>query len=135
MKFMTTLVATGVTLLTLDIIWLTVMAPTYRRLFGDLLLDQFRVAPAGAFYVLYLFGVMILIALPALETGQSLASVAYRGAVLGLVAYGTYSLTNHATLKGYGLQLAVMDFFWGPVLTAASALAGVAAARYLTATN
>ncbi len=135
MKYLTALLAAGVSLLVLDIIWLTVMAPAYKRLFGDLMLDSFRMGPAAAFYILYLLGLVILIVIPAVDTNESLTSVGFRGAVLGLVAYGTYALTNHATLKGYGAQLMWMDLLWGPVLTAISALVGVAAVRYFATAN
>lgn len=129
MKFLIALAGTGVSLLVLDLGWLTAMGPTYKRLFGDLLLDHFRMGPAVAFYALYVAGVAILVVLPAVETGGSLVSTGWRGALLGATAYGTYSLTNHATLKGYGAQLMVMDLLWGPVLTAISAIVGVAAVR------
>lgn len=82
-----------------------------------------------AFYILYLVGLIVLVVLPALDVAATYSSVAARGAMLGLVAYGTYTLTNYATLKVYGPQLAAMDLAWGPVLTALSAVAGTAAAR------
>ena len=130
MKFFIALLAAGATMILLDGLWLTTMASTYRRLFGDLLADPFRLPPAVAFYFLYTVGLVVLVVMPAIESDLSLVSVAYKGAVLGLVAYGTYCLTNYATLKGYGPQLAAMDMIWGPILTAAASLAAVAAARY-----
>lgn len=42
----------------------------------------------------------------------------YAGSVLGLVAYGTYDLTNMATLQGWPLPLVFVDLAWGIVLTA-----------------
>ena len=46
------------------------------------------------------------------------------GAVLGLVAYGTYDITNLSTLKGWSVKLAVIDIAWGTALTAVSATIG-----------
>lgn len=132
MKFLIALFAAGLTLMLLDAIWLSTMASTYRRLFGDMLLDNFRLPPAVAFYVLYTVGLVVLVVLPAVDGHQGLGFVGFRGAILGLVAYGTYSLTNHATLKGYGSQLAAMDIAWGPVLTAAASLVAVVATRFFT---
>lgn len=130
MKTLVTFVAAAATLLILDGIWLSLMASTYRRLHAGQLLESFRIAPAIAFYFLYLTGIILLIVFPALQTEESYVVVASRAALLGLVAYGTYALTNYATLKVYGAQLAMMDLLWGPVLTALSALAATAAARH-----
>lgn len=129
MRLLVAAVAAGVTMLVLDAIWLTTMSSTYRRLLGDLILGQFRLGPAAAFYLLYVAGVIVLVVMPALESGQGLTGVGLRGAMLGLMAYGTYCLTNYATLKGYGPKLTAMDMAWGPVLTAVTAMTGVVAAR------
>lgn len=129
MKLIIGAASAAATLLILDAVWLTLMASTYRRLFAGQLVEPFRMAPAAAFYVLYLFGLMALVVAPALEYGSDYVAVALRGALLGLVAYGTYALTNYATLKVYGPQLAVMDLCWGPLLTGLAAVAAVAAAR------
>lgn len=131
MKFLVATVAAAAVMLVLDAIWLTLMASTYRRHFDGQLLESFRLAPAVAFYFIYILGLMVLVVAPALEGGASSLSVGMRGALLGLVAYGTYALTNYATLKVYSPLLAAMDLCWGPVLTAASAMAAVAAARKL----
>ncbi len=119
----------GLTLLVLDAIWLTIMAPTYRRLFGDILLDNFRLGPAAAFYALYIVGLTLLIIYPALRDDERLILATARGALFGLVAYGTYDLTNYATLKAYGPTLALMDMCWGAVITGASTFAAVLAVR------
>lgn len=126
------LVASGVaalSLLVLDGFWLWLMAPTYRRLLGGAMIDTIRLAPAIAFYVLYIVGVVVLLVQPALASGEPYATTAFRAALFGLVAYGTYALTNYATLKVYSGQLAAMDLVWGPVLTAIATVASVAAAR------
>lgn len=121
----------AVTLLVLDGLWLWLMGPTYRRLLGDAMLETFRLGPAAAFYLLYIVGVTVLIVLPALSANESIAATAGRAALFGLVAYGTYALTNFATLKVYGSELATMDLVWGPILTAIASLAAVTAARQL----
>nr|WP_040878888.1 DUF2177 family protein [Kaistia granuli] len=46
------------------------------------------------------------------------------GAVLGLVAYGTYDMTNLATLKNWSLSLSVVDMAWGTFLTSLAATSG-----------
>jgi uncharacterized membrane protein len=42
--------------------------------------------------------------------------------LLGLVAYGTYDLTNQATLKVWPSAITIADLCWGAVLTAVAAL-------------
>ncbi|MEB0048143.1 MULTISPECIES: DUF2177 family protein [unclassified Pseudomonas] len=100
--------------LVLDGVWLGVlMAPTYRALLGGLMLDQPLLAPAAVFYLLYVIGCVVFVVLPS----SSWQRAARLGALLGLVAYGTYDLSNWATLKGWSAQLAAMDMAWGAVAT------------------
>nr|WP_185058255.1 DUF2177 family protein [Pseudomonas frederiksbergensis] len=107
--------------LVLDGLWLGVlMAPTYRALLGPLMLDQPLLAPAAAFYLLYVLGCVVFVVLPA----QSWQRAARLGALLGLVAYGTYDLSNWATLKGWSAQLAVMDMVWGAFATGVACAVG-----------
>ncbi|MGE8144149.1 DUF2177 family protein [Pseudomonas frederiksbergensis] len=107
--------------LVLDGLWLGVlMAPTYRALLGPLMLDQPLLAPAAAFYLLYVLGCVVFVVLPA----QSWQRAARLGALLGLVAYGTYDLSNWATLKGWSAQLAVMDMVWGAFATCIACTVG-----------
>jgi uncharacterized membrane protein len=47
------------------------------------------------------------------------------GALLGLLAYGTYDLTNLAVMKGFTLKIALIDMAWGAFVTAATAGATV----------
>ena len=39
------------------------------------------------------------------------------GALFGLFTYGTYDLTNRATLRGFSTKLALVDWLWGTLLT------------------
>ena len=101
--------------LVLDGLWLGVlMGPTYKTLLGSLMLDQPRVLPAALFYLLYGLGCVVFVVLPS----GSWQRAARLGALLGLVAYGTYDLSNWATLQGWSAALAVMDMAWGTFLTA-----------------
>lgn len=121
-------ILTGAIVLAMDAVWLSLMAGVYRRLGGDLFGASFLIAPAIAFYLLYVLGVVVFAVLPALEEG-SWPSAASRGALLGLVAYGTYDLTNQATLKSWPWQLSAIDMTWGTALTAIAA--GLATALLL----
>jgi uncharacterized membrane protein len=116
-------------MLGLDAIWLSTTAERlYRPQLGDLLAKDFRVGPAVGFYVLYVFGVVYFAAMPALKDGGWRKAL-LNGALLGLVAYGTYDLTNQATLRHWSALVTTIDLIWGIFLTALSALAGFAAAK------
>ena len=53
-----------------------------------------------------------------------MSGAARRGAALGLVAYGTYELTNWAVLRDWPALLVPIDIGWGVVLTAMAAFVG-----------
>ncbi len=129
MRFIFAFAAAAAAMLTLDAIWLSTMAERlYRPELGDLLADQFRPYPAFVFYALYLFGVVYFAVAPALrKDGWRIAAL--NGALFGLVAYGTYDLTNQATLRHWPVILTILDMVWGSFISAAAAVAGYAAGR------
>ncbi len=122
-------VVSGIAFVAADAAWLTLAGPRlYRPAIGPLLNDKVNAAPAVVFYLLYLGGVLFLAVTPALRTGQWRAA-ALNGLVLGLVAYGTYDLTNQATLRLWSVRLTVADMAWGGAVTALAATLGFLAAR------
>ncbi|MDR6945901.1 putative membrane protein [Pseudomonas sp. 2957] len=119
-------VSTLLTFLLLDGIWLgLLMAPTYRELLGSLMLDKPLLLPAAVFYCLYVIGCVVFVVLPALSWQRA----AKLGALLGLVAYGTYDLTNWATLRDWSVQVSLMDWAWGTVATAVACTVGYLVAK------
>ena len=117
--------------LVLDGLWLgLLMSSTYKELLGSLMLAQPKWGPAIVFYLLYVLGVVFFVVLPALARGSA-RRAALTGAFFGLVAYGTYDMTNWATLQGWSAQLALMDMAWGGLLTCLASLSGYWAARKL----
>ena len=124
--------AAGIAFLIVDAVWLTTMADMlYRPLLGDKLEPQFRLAPAICFYLIYIAGIVFFAILPALQSG-GLGRAALNGAVLGLVAYATYDLTNQATLRDWPLAITLADIPWGAFVTAVGASAGFFAASRFT---
>lgn len=112
----------------LDALWLGFVARRfYHDAFGEMLLQRFNMTAALGFYALYIAGIMFFVVRPALTAGGWKTALLH-GLLLGLVAYGTYDLTNLATLKGFPLKVVAPDIAWGMVLTAAAGLAGWAAA-------
>jgi uncharacterized membrane protein len=119
----------ALTFLAADAVWLSMMGPRlYRTVLGPFLVDRPNLSAALAFYVIYVAGVVILAVAPALRAGLW-RTAAYSGLVLGLVAYGTYDLTNQATLRLWTTRLTVIDMAWGGVLTAFAATMGYLAAK------
>jgi uncharacterized membrane protein len=87
--------------LVLDMLWLGYIANSvYRAALDGLMLEQIRMVPAVLFYVIYVAGVLVLAVSPAVERGSLMTAYLF-GAVLGLVAYATYDLSNAATLKSW----------------------------------
>jgi uncharacterized membrane protein len=131
MQYVVAYIATGLYMAIVDSVWLTTMITVYRQNIGEVLLpDGIRIVPAILFYLLYIFGIVWFAVTPALANGGSLQTAAVNGALLGLVCYGTYDLTNQATLKVWPSFITVMDMSWGAILTATAAIAGTLAARW-----
>jgi uncharacterized membrane protein len=95
----------------------------YRPAIGDLLAENFRLAPAVVFYLIYAAGLTFLAVRPAFQTGEWTTALLY-GAVVGFMAYATYDLTNQATLKSWSTTLTVADLLWGTFVSAAAATIG-----------
>lgn len=111
-----------------DFVWLSTMADRlYRPALGDMMLAQPNLPVAAGFYLLYLVGLLVLVTAPA---NGDIFKALWMGALFGFVAYGTYDLTNLATLRGFTPTLVAIDMAWGTFITAASAAAGVWVARF-----
>ncbi|MCA3555782.1 DUF2177 family protein [Aestuariivirga sp.] len=111
-------IAAAVLFLLIDTIWLLWLGRGfYVSEIGDLLRQPPNMGAAAAFYVLYVTGLMVMVVWPAVQGGSVGQAVLY-GSILGLVAYGTYDLTNLAVMKGFTTRIAIIDMVWGTVLTA-----------------
>ena len=97
-----------------------VVSPLYRSKVPEILAEKFAVFPALAFYVIYIFGIVYFAIMPALKSG-SWVTAFINGALLGIFAYATFTLTNMAILKNWPLVIAVSDILWGAFLTGAVA--------------
>ncbi|MBO6633697.1 DUF2177 family protein [Parvibaculum sp.] len=118
--------ATAIVFLGLDYLWLAYIAKDfYARSLGSLMRETPDFGAAAAFYLFYIAGIVFFAAMPAESWKGALA----RGALLGLLAYGTYDMTNLATLKGWPWRMAVVDMAWGAALTATAALGGYLALK------
>lgn len=108
-------------LIALDLAWTQVIAGDfYRAYLGYVLRGHYNLAALGLFYVLYTAGIVYFALLPALQ--NKLFALAFiRGAVLGLVCYAFYDLTNMVSRPDWPLFVSVLDIAWGTILTACTA--------------
>ncbi|HWW11651.1 MAG TPA: DUF2177 family protein [Brevundimonas sp.] len=129
MRYLLAYLGAGVVMAILDAIWLTTVGPRlYRPAIGELLAPNPNLRVAVVFYLIYVAGIVFLAVMPALRDGSPLRALT-SGAVLGLVAYATYDLTNQATLRVWPTHVTLIDMGWGAVLTAAASLGGYWVAR------
>ena len=56
---------------------------------------------------------------------DSISQSFWTGLVFGLVAYGTYNLTNMATVKNWSVNVVIVDMIWGGLLTGSSSAIGI----------
>jgi uncharacterized membrane protein len=68
--------------------------------------------------------------MPKLHNG-SFRSILLNGLVFGVVAYGTYNLTNMAALKGWSVNVVIVDMIWGGILTGVSAVLSTFVVRWI----
>jgi uncharacterized membrane protein len=108
----------------MDALWLGLIATEfYFGALGGLLRTDPNWPAAGVFYLGYVAGVVYFAVLPTTpQAGWKVA--AKQGALLGLLAYATYDMTNLATLVGWSLKVSLVDMVWGMVITGTSAAAG-----------
>lgn len=131
MEVVVALIAAGVVMGILDFIWLGFVAKKmYYREMGGILLAKPNMFPALIFYAIYVVGAVILVVMPALYFSSWMYAVGM-GALLGLVAYATYDLTNLATLKGFSKKIVVVDIIWGVLLTTAVTSTAFGAALFV----
>jgi len=105
------------TFLAIDLVWLGIVArPFYRSQLGPLMREDVNWVAAFLFYGIFVAGIVILAVGPAVER-ESFSQAVILGAVMGLVAYAAYDLTNLATLNGFPTAMAIVDLIWGTVLT------------------
>jgi uncharacterized membrane protein len=124
LKYVIAYGATAVIFFAVDFVWLGVMAKSfYRDHIGHLMADQVNMTAAVGFYLLYIVGIVVFAVLPALHS-DSWKTALLLGGLLGLIAYGTYDMTNLATLRDWPVAVAVVDMAWGTALPATSATAG-----------
>lgn len=105
----------------MDAIWLRWAGPNlYEPVIGEIMAENFHIAPAAAFYLVYLAGMCWFAIKPGLESGQ-VSTALLNGAILGAVCYATFDLTSQAVFKLWATHISVADILWGTFVTGTSA--------------
>ena len=114
--------------LIVDIVWLSITVKSvYRPALGGIIRDKPVMWAAVLFYIIYMIGVALIILKPALAN-DSIFQALWTGFVFGVAAYGTYNLTNMATINNWSPTIVWIDMIWGGLLTGFSSAFGI----YLT---
>jgi uncharacterized membrane protein len=109
--------ATLIAFFLIDMVWLGFIAHTlYRNYLGFLLASSTNWFAVILFYLLFILGILVFVVLPGLQDNSFKATL-LRAVLFGLVTYGTYDLTNLATVKNWPVLITVIDMAWGTILS------------------
>lgn len=113
---------TLVVFLAIDMVWLLFLAKKfYNEQLGYLMGKNPNLIAALVFYLLFVAGLLFFVIYPAMASG-SWRNALVAGLFFGLVTYGTYDLTNLATIKDWPVLITVVDLVWGSFVTGCTAL-------------
>jgi uncharacterized membrane protein len=120
MQFIKVYALTLVVFFLVDILWLGVLSKKlYKEYLGHLMAPEVNWPAAITFYMIFIAGLVFFVIIPAMEKGSLMYAIVV-GAFFGLITYGTYDLTNQATLKDWPVLITVIDLAWGSFLNAAT---------------
>jgi uncharacterized membrane protein len=129
MNYFKAAAAVAVSFLVIDLAWIAFfLGDVYDAQLGNLMRETPDGLAAGVFYVGYIAGILYFAVRPAFHEAR-VGPAVLNGALLGALAYGTYTLTNYAIFTSWSFVLVLSDIAWGAFLTASSAAIGYLAAR------
>jgi len=115
-------ISTVIIMMGLDGLWLGVIIKNFNlKHLGSILANKVTWWPVFLFYPIYAIGVVVFVLIPSLQA-HSITQVLWRGALLGLVAYSAYDLTNNATIANWPSLVTLTDITWGAVCTLLTSL-------------
>jgi uncharacterized membrane protein len=113
----------------LDAIWLGGLSGNLYSEGLKGLMGPVQALPALLFYVFYPALLVSLCLRPRPNHWQQAAA---RGAMAGLMAFGTYDMTNWASIANWPWHVSVIDLAWGTLFSTLSSCAAYAALPRLT---
>jgi uncharacterized membrane protein len=120
MQFLKLYLMTLIIFFLVDIVWLGVISKKLYKEYLGHLMGPVNWTAALIFYALFIAGLVFFVITPAIEK-ESLVYAITVGAFFGLITYGTYDLTNLATLKDWPITITIIDLIWGTFLNGATA--------------
>lgn len=108
----------------LDAIWLTTMRSFYAKGLSEFLRTNFLILPGIMVWILLALAIVVFV----LPQSSTLGRAALLGALLGLVTYGVYDLTNLAVLNQWPLSITIVDIMWGSFLCSVGSIVAFLAA-------
>lgn len=103
--------------LVIDLVWIIFVVRGMYESHISSLMGPLSIWPSILFYIIYVSGLIFFVINPAIEKNSIIYAI-FAGAFFGLVCYGTYDLTNLATLKDWPLIITISDLGWGVFITA-----------------
>lgn len=115
----------------IDFLWLFTTSPMYKKYLTHLLSANVNWIGILLFYPLYALGIYLFVIKPFGEQ-ISLANLFLYGAFFGIVTYGTYDLTNYATLREWPVFLVVIDMLWGALISGLVSVGTVSILKWIS---
>ena len=105
------------------IVLTNIMQPLFKKHIGFLMKEDTDFSIAAIFYLIYVAGVFWFATRAGIKSESYFAAV-FSGAFLGLLAFGTYEITNYVILKDWKIELVIVDTLWGIIITGSMAYVG-----------
>ena len=108
-----------------------VMQPLFKKHIGFLMNEETNFSVAAIFYLVYVAGVFWFATRAGIKAESYLVAI-FSGAFLGLLAFGTYEVTNLVILKDWKISLVFVDTLWGVIVTSSMAFVGYKAHSFFS---
>ncbi|MBP9711427.1 MAG: DUF2177 family protein [Candidatus Pacebacteria bacterium] len=106
----------------LDAFWLGYVVKSFNlKHLGYLMGESVIWWPVILFYLVYAIALSVFAITPAIASHSAWTAI-WRGAILGLAAYGAYDLTNNATIMKWPSIVTLTDMSWGIFVTALTSI-------------
>ena len=105
------------------IVLTNIIQPLFKKHIGFLMKEDTNFSIAAIFYFVYVAGVFWFASRAGIKS-ESFSVAIFSGAFLGLLAFGTYEITNYVILKDWKIELVLVDTLWGIVITGSMAYVG-----------
>jgi len=113
------------------IVLTNIMQPLFKKHIGFLMKEDTNFSIAAIFYLIYVAGVFWFATRAGIKSESYFAAV-FSGAFLGLLAFGTYEITNYVILKDWKIELVIVDTLWGIIITGSMAFVGYKVYNFFT---